>query len=74
MQVPRLQVEPPPQNPQVSVRPQPSLAVPQTLLPHACATVQQVLPQVTPPPQPSPALPQVLPPHAWAAVNGVQHV
>ena len=53
MQVPRLQDVPEAQNPQLSCRPQPSLAVPQTFVPHTSAAVQQLLPQVTQAPQPS---------------------
>jgi hypothetical protein len=72
MQVPRLQVVPSAQNPHESCRPQPSLAVPHTFVPHACAAVQQLLPQVIQAPQPSKAVPQALPPHAWAGLRAAQ--
>jgi len=68
------------------VPPQPSPAIPQLLVPQACAVVRSVQvqapavqvnggvqdPQLRVPAQPSGAVPHTLPPQAWACVCGVQ--
>ncbi len=80
-----LQLVPATHVPQVTLLPQPSGAVPQTLLPQGFAAGTQqalvwhlsvdghVLGQVIVPPHPSGTLPHATPAHAWAGVMGAQH-